>query len=180
MKLISCAVWGLIVGCTQGYIGLEIEVDGTVHLLHLDPCFAEAAVEEAVDVFVSSEELGLQKVEEGSCPVERPNCVRNEVLSAALKAHEANLSACGVGSDRAKSVPAAVAIAAIDADFCTTIIMRHGEVLESAVPAGPLPPTGDLWKNEKRATQAAVMRYVGSVVGLGGCFLGDPNPLNLY
>mmetsp|Transcript_7927 Transcript_7927/g.14327 ORF Transcript_7927/g.14327 Transcript_7927/m.14327 type:complete len:518 (-) Transcript_7927:27-1580(-) len=159
MKLISCAVWGLIVGCTQGYIGLEIEVDGTVHLLHLDPCFAEAAVEEAVDVFVSSEENGLQKVEEGSCPVERPNCVRNEVLSAALKAHEANLSACGVGVDRAKSVPAAVAIASIDADFCTTIIMRHGEVLESAVPTGPLPPTRGLWKKEKRATQAAVMRY---------------------
>lgn len=183
MKFISCVILGLIVRCTHGYIGLEIEVDGTVHLLHLDPCFTETAVSDAVDVFISSSSFGLHNVEESTCPISSPNCVRTSVLTAALKSHEANLAACGVSSERAKSVPAAVGIAGIDADFCTTIVIKHGEIMERALPEGPLPDTGDFWKIEKRVRQAAVMRYVGSGVGSGvglggGCFFSRRRPPN--
>lgn len=152
-------------GNAQGYHALEIEVDGTDHKLLLDACFDEEAVASTVRAFVSSEESGMQKVSETSCPVKSPNCVRDEVLFAALKAHDVNLSACRVGLDRAKSLPAAVAIAG-DAknEYCTAIVMRHGESLESAVPEKPAGLlTGDLVTvvEEKRARQAAVMRYGG-------------------
>jgi len=110
-------------GKAQGYHALEIEVDGTDHKLLFGACFDEQAVGSTVHAFVSLEVSGMRKVsEETSCPVQSPNCVMDEVLSAALKAHDVNLSACRVGLDRAKSLPAVVAIAGDTKNkMCTTL-----------------------------------------------------------
>ena len=72
-----------------------------------------------------------------------------------------NLSACKVGIHRAKSVPAAAALAGDGTKgMCGTILVRHGERIETGLPEGvPISPEIINAVEEKMERQKAVMRY---------------------